>query len=201
MDWQKQMNEAMTYVERHLTEDIDYNAVSMMVGCSEWEFRRMFSFLAQMPLSEYIRRRRLTASISAIQNGEKIIDIAQRYGYESHAAYSRAFKRLYGVTPSLARNDKIALKPFRLTFKLVFKENEMMHNGTKHRETIRGSRDSEYAVSIDMDQENIHKTNESFWDSVGTELIGCTSLPNYGAFVTEETCPFFKRFLGKKFLR
>lgn len=201
MDWQKQMNQAMTYIESHLTEDIDYNTVAMMVGCSEWEFRRMFSFLVQMPLSEYIRKRRLTASISAIQNGEKIIDIAHRYGYESHAAYSRAFKQLYDVTPTLARNEKIALKPFQpLTFKLVLKENEMMENGTKLRKNVMGSKESEYAVSIDMDQENIHKTNESFWDRVGNELIGCTALPHYGAFITEETCQFFNEVAGKKVL-
>lgn len=201
MDWQKQMNQAMTYIESHLTEDIDYNAVAMIVGCSEWEFRRMFSFLAQMPLSDYIRKRRLTSSIEAIKKGERIIDIAQKFGYDSHAAYSRAFKQLYGVTPTLARNEKMALKPFQpLTFKLVLKENETMQNGTKRRKNIMGSRDSEYAVSIDMDPNKIHKTNEVFWDSVGTELVGGTALPNYGAFITESKCQFFNEVSGKKVL-
>lgn len=82
----------------------------------------MFSFLAQSSLSEYVRKRRLTASIMEIQNGEKIIDVAQRYGYESQAAFSRAFKQVHGVTPSSARDKSIPLKPFqRLTFKLVIK--------------------------------------------------------------------------------
>lgn len=201
MDWQKQMNQAMTYIESHLAEDIDYNTVAMTMGCSEWEFRRMFSFLAQMSLSEYVRKRRISASLDAIKSGEKIIDIAQRYGYDSHAAFSRAFKQLYGITPTMARKDNVTLKPFQpLVFKLVLKENELMENGQKSRKNIMGSRDSEYAIYRDMDVDDIHQTNRAFWDSVGTELVGGTALPNYGAFITEERCNFFEEVKDKKVL-
>lgn len=201
MDWQKQMKQAMTYIESHLAEEIDYNTVAMTMGCSEWEFRRLFSFLAQMPLSEYIRRRRLTVSIEAIRNGEKIIVIAQRYGYESHASFSRAFKNLFGITPTMARHDKVQLKPFQpLAFKLVLKENELMENGQKRRKNIMGSSDSEYAIYKEMDVDEIHQTNQVFWDKVGTELVGGTALPDYGAFITEERCNFFEEVKDKKVL-
>lgn len=201
MDWQNQMNQAMAYIESHLTEDINYKTVAMTVGCSEWEFRRLFSFLAQMPLSEYIRRRRLTVSIEAIRNGEKIIVIAQRYGYESHTAYSRAFKQLHGITPTIARDDKIQLKLFQpLVFKLALKESDLMETGQKRRKTIMGSRNSEYAIYKEMDVDEIHQTNQVFWDTVGTELVGGTALPNYGAFITEERCNFFQEVKNKKVL-
>ncbi len=201
MNWQKQINQTMDYIENNLAEKIDYTTAAKFLGCSEWEFRRMFSFLAQMPLSEYVRRRRITAAIADIQKGKKIIDIAQRYGYESQAAFSRAFKQLHGVTPSLARNRNIKLKPFqRLTFKLVLKEDEMMQKNANCRRHIMGAKDTGYAISIEMDKDTIHKTNETFWDSVGTELVGGTALPNYGAFITEERCEFFKDVYGKKVL-
>lgn len=104
MDWQKRMNQAMGYIENNLSNKIDYNFAVQFMNCSEWEFRRIFSFLAQVPLSEYVRHRRLTVAALDIQKGEKIIDIAQRYGYESQAAFSRAFSKLHGLAPSLAQD-------------------------------------------------------------------------------------------------
>lgn len=201
MDWQKKMNQAMDYIENNLTGSIEYTSAAKFVSCSEWEFRRMFSFLAQMPLSEYVRRRRLTASITDIQNGEKIIDIAQRYGYESQAAFSRAFRQMHGTTPSLARDKGIKLKPFqRLTFKLVIKEDEIVEKGSNQRKHIMGAKGVGYAISVELDRKVIHKMNKNFWDSVGTELVGGTALPKYGAFITEERCNFFKEVSGKKVL-
>ncbi len=95
MDWQKRMNQALEYIENNLSGEIDYLAAAKFImNCSEWEFRRIFSFMAQISLSEYIRRRRLTMAALDIQNREKIIDIALRYGYQSQAAFSRAFRQL-----------------------------------------------------------------------------------------------------------
>ncbi len=77
----------MEYIENNLSEKPDYNTAAQFMNCSEWEFRRIFSFLTQIPVSEYIRRRRLTVAVSDIRNGDKIIDIAQRYGYESRPLF------------------------------------------------------------------------------------------------------------------
>ena len=60
MDSLNSMNNAMVYIEEHLTDDIDYSEVSKIASCSEYHFKRMFSFLSGIGLSEYIRRRRLT---------------------------------------------------------------------------------------------------------------------------------------------
>ncbi len=72
MDWQKCMNQAMDYIEENLLGQIDYNEAAKYMNCSEGgEFRRIFSFLAKIPLSEYVRNRRLTSSVQDIQSGEK----------------------------------------------------------------------------------------------------------------------------------
>ncbi len=201
MDWQKQMNLAMDYIENHLGEKIDYDTLAQIVGCSEWEFRRMFSFLAQMSLSEYIRKRRLTVAIPDIKKGNKLIDVALQYGYKSQAAFSRAFKQEHGITPTMAQRPESVLQPFQaFTFKLVLKENEIMMKEEGRRKHIMGSRDAGVALSIALDPGAIHSTNEHFWGSVGTELVGGTALPKYGAFVTEEKHQFFKDVDGKSVL-
>jgi AraC-like DNA-binding protein/SAM-dependent methyltransferase len=195
------MNQAMEYIEDNLSNKIDYSLVAQFMNCSEWEFRRIFSFLTQMPLSEYIRRRRLTVAAKDIQNGEKIIDIAQRYGYKSHAAFSRAFRQMHGIAPSLARDKGITLNPFpSLTFKLVLMEGIAVEKDSNQRTNIIGSGEVGYAISVDMDKTTIHKTNELFWNMKGNDVIGTTALPLYGAYVSEENCKLFGDVKGKKVL-
>lgn len=201
MDWQKRMNQAMEYIENNLSNKIDYNLAAQFMNCSEWEFRRIFSFLAQIPLSEYVRHRRLTVAALDIQKGEKIIDIAQRYGYESQAAFSRAFSKLHGLAPSLARDKGVTLKPYsRLTFKLVLMEGITVEKDSNQRTSIIGGGDVGFAISVDKDQNTIHKTNEHFWNIKGNDVIGTTALPLYGAFISEEKCQLFGDISDQKVL-
>lgn len=72
MDWQNNINQAFDYIEEKLKSDIDYCELAKIMSCSDYEFRRMFSFLTQIPLSEYIRRRRLTMAAEDIKKGTRI---------------------------------------------------------------------------------------------------------------------------------
>ncbi|KGK88783.1 AraC family transcriptional regulator [Desulfosporosinus sp. HMP52] len=128
MDLLKNMNGALEYIEENLSEDIDFKEVARLAFCSEYHFTRMFSYLAGVTLSEYIRRRRLTLAAFELRNGNsKIIDIALKYGYSSPDSFTRAFQNLHGVTPSEAKNNGQSLKAFpRMTFQLSIKGgNEM----------------------------------------------------------------------------
>lgn len=120
MDSLKSMNKALQYIEENLAYEIDYKKVARIAFCSEYHFKRMFSFLAGMTLSEYIRRRRLTlAAFELTDSRLRIIDIAIKYGYRSPDSFTRAFQSLHGVTPSEARNNGHALKAYpRMTFQL-----------------------------------------------------------------------------------
>lgn len=83
MDLLKKMNEALNYIEENLTEEIDFKEVARLAVCSEYHFKRMFSLLAGITLSEYIRRRRLTlAAFELSSNNMRVIDIAVKYGYQ-----------------------------------------------------------------------------------------------------------------------
>ena len=105
MDWQIKMNQVINYIEENL-EEIELEAAAKIAGCSVWELQRMFSFVTDTTLGEYIRGRKLTRAADELQaDNEKIIDIALKYGYESSAAFSRAFSRRFGISPSQARSE------------------------------------------------------------------------------------------------
>jgi AraC family transcriptional regulator len=128
MDWILGMNQSINYIEENLTGKISYSKAANFVCCSEYEFQRIFSFMAKVTLSEYIRRRRLTLAAHDIQmNKEKIIDIALRYGYDSAAAFSRAFKEQHGTTPTSVRNENVILKSYPcISFKFIIQGVDKM---------------------------------------------------------------------------
>jgi len=129
MDGLKQMNDAMKYIEENLTEEIDFKMVARLARCSEYHFKRMFSFLAGIPLSEYIRRRRLSLAALELNNSSmKIIDVALKYGYNSPDSFTRAFQQLHGITPSEARTNGQPLKAYPvMTFQLTIRGGHEMN--------------------------------------------------------------------------
>ena len=128
MDWLNCLNEAVNYLEEHLEDEIDLERVAQIACCSSFHFQRMFSYLADLPLSEYIRRRKMTRAVFDLQNSdERIIDIALKYGYESPTAFNRAFQSVHGMAPSAARAKGVILKAYPpISFKITIKgEAEM----------------------------------------------------------------------------
>lgn len=130
MDWIDNMNAAIDYIETHLADEISYDVAARIACCSTYHFQRMFSYIAGVTLSEYIRRRRLTLAAYDLQTGNvKVIDTALKYGYESPEAFSRAFKKLHGIMPVSARDIGISLKAYpRMTFSILIEgEKEMKY--------------------------------------------------------------------------
>ena len=138
MDWIQKMNHAMDYIEIHLDDRIDYHEVAGITQCSVYHFQRFFSFLAEMPLSEYIRRRRLTQAAFELQNSDiKVIDAALKYGYESPEAFARAFKGMHGMAPTSARKKGVRLKAYPcITFHISLKGESEMNYRIEQRETL-----------------------------------------------------------------
>lgn len=136
MDWLVRMNNAMDYIECNLADEISFEKVAQIACCSTYHFQRMFSFITDVPLSEYIRRRRLTLAAFELQTrGIKVIDAAIKYGYESPEAFSRAFKNLHGVMPLSARDMGVSLKAYpRMTFSISIKGDIKMDYRIEKRE-------------------------------------------------------------------
>lgn len=123
MDWLQRMNHAIDYIEDNLESHIDYEQLARIALCSVYQFQRMFSFVLEIPLSEYIRRRRLTLAAFDLKNKKnKVTDIALKYGYETPESFSRAFQSLHGLTPTSARDagSKLTAYP-RISFQMILK--------------------------------------------------------------------------------
>lgn len=136
MDWLNGLNRVMGYIEDNLTDQIPYESLASMAGCSVYEFSRVFSFLTGMSVSEYIRRRKLSQAVFDIQGGrEKIVDIALKYGYESQATFTRAFKELHGAAPLSVRKPGVSLKTYPpMAFSLTVKGANAMKFRIERRE-------------------------------------------------------------------
>ncbi|WEK54367.1 MAG: GyrI-like domain-containing protein [Candidatus Cohnella colombiensis] len=139
MDSLKHMNAALAYIEARLTDDIDMAEAARIALCSEYHFTRMFSFLAGIPLSEYIRHRRLTRAAAELQQSNaKVIDIALKYGYSSPDAFTRAFQQLHDVAPSEARRPGAMLKAYPpMTFRLTIQGGSEMNYRIVNKEAFR----------------------------------------------------------------
>ncbi|TCL56157.1 AraC family transcriptional regulator [Hydrogenispora ethanolica] len=133
------MNDALRYIEENLAGEIDFNEVARRAYCSEYHFTRMFSFLAGITLSEYIRRRRLTLAAFELQCSDvKVIDVAVQYGYSSPDSFTRAFQSMHGITPSEARKNGQTLKAYpRMTFQLSIQGGDEMNYRIVEKEAFR----------------------------------------------------------------
>lgn len=127
MDWLDRMNEALDYIESHLDRKMETETLAKFACCSSYHFQRMFSYIAGVTLSEYIRRRKMSLAAVDLAAGDKVLEVALRYGYESPTSFNRAFQSVHGITPSAAQKEGNSVKAFpRISFKITVKgESEM----------------------------------------------------------------------------
>lgn len=114
----KRINNVIDYIEENITNEIDYEKAAQIAACPINQFQRFFAYITNITLSEYVRRRRLTLCAFALQEKKnKIIDIALKYGYDSHSSFSRAFRDFHGISPKEAKNKNAVFTIFpKLSF-------------------------------------------------------------------------------------
>ncbi|MBT2526305.1 AraC family transcriptional regulator [Streptomyces sp. ISL-99] len=124
----ERLNQAMEHIECHLDQRIEVADLARIVVTSEYHFRRLFSALAGIPLSEYIRRRRLTVAGAEVLGGERtLLEVAVRYGYTSGEAFARAFRVMHGVGPGEVRRTGASLQSQpRMSFRLIVEGSSSM---------------------------------------------------------------------------
>jgi AraC family transcriptional regulator len=115
------LNRLVELVEQHLTAELDVDGLARTLGTTGYHLRRMFSSLAGMPLSEYVRRRRMTVAAAEVVRGEDaLLSIAVRHGYGSAEAFGRAFRAVHGAGPGDVRRAGGPLRSQpRLRFRLT----------------------------------------------------------------------------------
>lgn len=172
MEWIAAIHHAITYMEQHLTEDINYEDVANQVHISSYEFHRAFSFLTGMTANAYIRNRRLSlAGRDILETDAKITDIALKYGYDTPESFTKAFTRFHGVAPSYARERTAKLTLFNpITLKITVEGGKIMDyriTQTKQQRFLAISR--RFSNQIINDETN-HDIPD-FWQKCGDQKL------------------------------
>ncbi|MFE5710705.1 GyrI-like domain-containing protein [Streptomyces sp. NPDC056501] len=139
----EEVNQALDHIERCLEpeagREVDVAEVARIAMTSEYHFRRLFSALAGMPLSVYVRRRRMTLAGAEVLGGERtLLDVAVRYGYGSGEAFARAFRSVHDIGPGEARRTGATLtaQP-RMSFRVVVEGSMTMRYRIVEKEAFR----------------------------------------------------------------
>jgi AraC family transcriptional regulator len=103
MKFYKDIEKVIEYIENHIM-DVDMDEIGHLVGMPIGLFQRIFTYICGLSITEYIKKRKISLAAEDLMAGRsKIIELAMTYGYESHSAFSRAFKDQMGLSPSECR--------------------------------------------------------------------------------------------------
>ncbi|UOY92437.1 AraC family transcriptional regulator [Ectobacillus sp. JY-23] len=116
-----ELNEVIDYIEEHLTDDLSLEVISAYAGVSDYHFRKIFFYLSGITLSEYIKNRRLSEASLDLLHGEKVTDVAFKYGYQSMDGFTRAFKKWSGFLPSDVIKTGVSKSFPKLSFVIAVK--------------------------------------------------------------------------------
>ncbi|MEW4282425.1 AraC family transcriptional regulator [Priestia koreensis] len=122
----KELNQIMDYIEEHLTDDLSLGSISDYAGTSDYHLRTVFFHLSGMTLKEYVKNRKLSEANKDLLNGEKVTDIAFKYGYQSVDGFTRAFKKWCGFLPSDAIKKRTSKSFPKLSFIITVKGGTSM---------------------------------------------------------------------------
>lgn len=98
-DYVKSIYKVIFYIEQNYNENLSLEELSKVAGFSKYHFHRIFKSIVGESLSEYIRRVRLSSTVSKFKTNLSITQIAQTSGYETNASFTKAFKKHFGITP------------------------------------------------------------------------------------------------------
>lgn len=179
MDILNQLNNAVDYIETHLDTDIRIGEAAKIACESEDGFKRIFRSLTGMTVKEYIRKRRLSLAVDDIHRGEKIIDIAIKYGYDSTDSFRRAFTAQHSVTPAAVRNSSVSVNIYppvsfhikikgaeKMDFKIVEKEESVVHGFSRKLDIAADSRWKDEYIMWSEDSEHIPEKICSGYDGI-----------------------------------
>lgn len=162
MEWIQGMNAAVNFIEEHILEDPDLDKLGKLAGCSPHHFQRIFTYIGGVTLTEYLRRRRMSlAAVDLKDENAKVIDIALKYGYDSPTAFNRAFQSIHGISPTQARDNKVALKAFPpIVFQMTVRGTQEMNYRIEKRDAFRvvGKR-----IALKPTLEENFKITPGFW--------------------------------------
>lgn len=95
------------YIEIHIKDDISLEDISKKASLSKYYVDRIFKFLTDKSLMDYVRGRKLTRSVEMLLNSDlSVLDIALEYNFQHEQSYIRSFKKLFHISPGRLRREK-----------------------------------------------------------------------------------------------
>ena len=151
MNIYKSLNEITKYIDDNLEEEINYEVLAKFLGVNTYTMQRLFTMIAGISISEYIRKRKLSnAGFDLYEKKFKIIDIALKYRYENATSFSRAFEKFHGIKPSLViKETKLKNYP-----RIIFNEDVNITTELEY-EIISLDEMNLYGVSVSTNNEKI----------------------------------------------
>jgi AraC-like DNA-binding protein len=134
MDNREIIQSSIDYIEENLKTELTAHELSENAGFSIFHYYRLFQSAVGMPVMQYIIRRKLINAVYDTSQGQKMINTALLYGFDTHAGFYKAFKREFGYTPSEFLGKYKAKKPYRIN---LFKEEHIMITHKKISEVLK----------------------------------------------------------------
>lgn len=103
MDTTEMLQNILEYVDEHITDNLSADILAARAGFSTWHFCRLFQWGVGYSVMGYVRNRRLAFAACELSSDQRILDIALKYGFETHSGFSKAFRRYFGCSPEIYR--------------------------------------------------------------------------------------------------
>lgn len=183
MDWIRAVEDAIAYIEEHITDDLTVGRVAAEVNISPFYFQKGFSMLCGYTVGEYIRMRRLSlAGSEVLSSDRKVIDLAVQYGYDSPDSFTKAFTRFHGSTPTDVRKNGAALKSFApLHIKLSLEGGTVMEYRIEEKPAFKV-----IGMSRIFSYETANTEVPGYWDEVHVCTEKKSLMGKYGICFDEE---------------
>lgn len=179
MDWMEALNQSIEFMESHLMENITSDEVAKSVNMSSFYYQKGFKILTGYTIGEYLRNRRLTlAGIELLQNQEKVINVAYKYGYETPESFTKAFTRFHGITPSQVKSLSYKLQSFqRLVIKITVEGGNLMDYRIEEKEGFQV-----FGLGRNCEYEKAYQELPKFWTEFCKKYSSMEKPPIYGMF-------------------
>ncbi len=105
------LQKSIEYIEENLKRELSLSELAENAGFSTYHFSHIFCDFVGMPVTAFITKRRLLYIIYDVKNGNKLVDTALLYGFDTHAGFFKAFKREFGCSPTKFLKINTAKKP------------------------------------------------------------------------------------------
>lgn len=170
-----ELNQVIQYIEDNLDQELDIEDISRVTSYSPYHFQRIFNYISGIPLSEYIRKRRLSAAFYDLQAGEKVIDVAIKYGYLSADSFTRAFTKQHGMTPKQCKGETMSMELYPpMSFELSIHGTEGLSCRIEHKEAF-----NLFGLGICLTQDD-----KAMTDKMENFLLDCKKNGQYQAMNT-----------------